>query len=123
MRKPTATIYQNQDGILLLFSISDGEYRGSTTHFENSICDGASCGISGFDSVKERNKFLKENNYKKKGTVNLGVYCWDRHYVATLGGQVHGGTATCKENKNHKGKHKGYVSGGFDKDKVLVRWK
>lgn len=124
MKKPTATIYQNEDNVMIIFSIADGTFHGSTTSFENRWSDGGSCGLSGFDSRKELNKYLKDNNYKKKGAVNLNVYCWSKHVVESHKGQIHGGTATCKFKKNHSGKHRGTVSGGFgDVEDIVVNWK
>lgn len=122
--KPTATIYQNEDGIIAIFSkIDDRGYRGGRISFENGWHDGGAWGLSGFDDRKELNEFLKENNYVKKGKVELSLYCWQTHVVETIGNKIHGGTATCMLKPNHKGKHKGIV-GGFDFDSkgIEVEW-
>lgn len=127
MKIPTATIYQNESNVIVVFSPQPDKndirtYRGASISFENHWMDGGACGLSGFDSRKELNKFLKENNYRKKGTVKLSHYCWSKHTVKTLKGQIHGGTATCKLNLNHKSKHKGTVSSGFSTPDVEVEW-
>lgn len=122
--KPTTTIYQNERHVMIIFSKVDRTYHGSTTSFENSWSDGGACGISGFKSRKELNQYLKENNYKKKGTIKLDIYCWSTHNVKTVGKRIHGGTATCMLKKNHKGKHKGSVSGlDLVGDDIEVEWK
>lgn len=99
MKQPTATIYQNETQVMIIFSKVDGTFRGSETSFVNSWSDGGASGISGFDSRKELNQYLKENNFKKKGTSKLDIYCWSKH---TLKNQA---TITCIKKKNHKRKH------------------
>lgn len=122
--KPTVTVYQNESEVMIIFSKVDGTFHGSTTSFENSWSDGGACGISGFDSRKELNEYLKENNYKKKVTSKLEIYCWSKHLVKEHKGKIHGGTATCFFKKDHKGKHTGSVSGGFgDTEDIVVYWK
>lgn len=122
--KPTVTVYQNEKHVMLIFSRVNGTFHGSTTSFENGWSDGGACGISGFDSRKELNEYLKENNYKKKVTSKLEIYCWSKHLVKVHKGQIHGGTATCFFKKDHKGKHTGLVSGGFgDVEDIVVYWK
>lgn len=130
--KPTVTVYQNETNVMIIFSKVDGTYHGSTTSFENSWSDGGSCGLSGFDSRKELNKYLKENNYKKKGisifqknkfNIELEIYCWSKHVVESHKGKIHGGTATCFFKKNHKGKHTGSVSGFGSQEEIAVNWK
>jgi len=124
MKKPTVTVYQNESDVMIIFSKVDGTYHGSETSFENSWSDGGASGISGFDSLKELNEYLKENHYKKKGTSKLDIYCWSKHVVESHKGKIHGGTATCFYKKNHKGKHQGSVSGGFGSNKdIVVNWK
>ena len=125
MKKPTVTVYQNESEVMIIFSKVDGTYHGSQTSFENSWSDGGASGISGFDSLKELNEYLKENHFKKKGTSKLDIYCWSKHVVESHKGKIHGGTATCFYKKNHKGKHQGSVSGGFGEDvkDIVVNWK
>lgn len=125
MKRPTVTIYQNETEVMIIFSKVDGSFHGSTTSFENSWRDGGSCGISGFDSRKELNEYLKENHYKVKAISKLDFYCWSKHIVESHKGQIHGGTATCLFKANHKGKHQGSVSGGFGEDvkDIVVKWK
>jgi hypothetical protein len=67
MKKPTATIYQNEDGIITIFSkVSDRGYRGGSIRFENGWHDGGACGLSGFKDRKELNKYLKKRNIQEK---------------------------------------------------------
>lgn len=125
--RPTATIYQNESDILIIFSKVDGTFRGSSTSFENLWCDGASSGLSGFSSRMELNQYLKDNHYKERGQLRLNIYCWSKHEVKVfpkgkLKGNPHGGIATCRKEKNHKGKHIGSVSGGFGNDDIEVDW-
>lgn len=125
MSNPTATIYQNESNVIIVFSpvfdLKTRIYRGASISFENHWMDGGACG-SGFESKKELNEYLKENNYVKRGIIKLGNYCWSKHTVETLYGQIHGGTATCKLKRNHKSKHKGMISAGFSKPDVEVAW-
>ena len=128
---PTATIYQNVGGIIAIFTNKDGSFNGGRISFENVWHDGGACGLSGFKNRKELNEFLKENNYKKRGKVDLSLYCWSKHVVKTYKKRisknivkdlVHGGTATCMLKLDHKGKHKGTVSSGFNSDDIEVEW-
>lgn len=111
--RSTATIYQNETEVLIIFSQDkkDKNYRGSTTSFENNWSDGGACGISGFENKKELDKFLKENKLVKKGVIKLGDYCRDKHQ------RKDGGTNTCELKPNHKGKHEAKY------EKKIYRWK
>lgn len=122
IKQPTATVYQNEDEVIIVFSaVSDNKirvYRGASVSFENSWSDGGACGLSGFDTKKELNGFLKENRYIKKGTVKLSPYCWSKHTIKN------GATLTCIKKLNHKGKHEATYSPSFgiDKSKVKHKW-
>lgn len=108
--KPTATIYQNETEVIVVFSkvqkgYDTGRFRGGSISFENHWSDGGSCGLTGFDNRNELNKFLKENRYIRKGTVNLGNYCYSKHE------NEDGSTSTCILKDEHKGQHKPNISG------------
>jgi hypothetical protein len=89
---------------MIIFSKVDGSYHGSTTSFENDWSDGGACGLSGFDSKKDLNQYLKENNYREKGTSELEILCWSKHTLQN------GATLTCISKLNHKGKHSAIFS-------------
>ena len=119
--KPTATIYQNETEVVVIFSpIKDRKivYRGASINFDNSWMDGASCGLSGFNSAKELKKFLRDNNYVKKGSCKLGIYCWSTHTIKN------GATLTCIFKHNHKGKHSANYEGSFisKRDDGVYKW-
>lgn len=130
--KPTATIYQNEDTVYIIFSPDkEGKYRGARSSFENNWNDGGACGLSGFNNKRELNKFIKDNNLEKRGEVELDRYCWSYHTVETYPkkitktktiNMIHGGSATCMKKEHHKGKHVGYVSAGFNEEMIKVKW-
>jgi len=102
MTKPTATIYQNENNVVVIFSsINDknGKFRGAEISFENRWMDGAACGLAGFDNKKELDKFLIKNRFIKKGTLKLSDYCYSKHE------KTDGATITCVFKKNHDGRH------------------
>jgi|APSaa5957512535_1039671.scaffolds.fasta_scaffold00325_42 hypothetical protein len=127
MKKPTVTIYQNEDNLIVVFSPvnNDGvrEYRGASVSFENNWNDGGACGTS-FSNKKELDKHLKKFNYKKRGTLELSNdYCRENHTVKSIKGRPHGGTATCMLPLKHKSKHQGFVGAvDFGKGSILVKW-
>lgn len=119
-KQPTATIYQNENEVIIIFSsIGDEEsrkYRGGSVNFENHWMDGGASGISGFDTRKELNDFIKENRYIKKGTVKLSLYCWSKHKIKN------GATLTCIKKLNHKGKHEATFYGFGTERKAKHKW-
>ncbi len=99
MTKPTATIYQNETEVIIIFSELDGEFRGSCTKFEDNWSDGGASGLSAFENKKELNKFLKANKLVKKGIVKLDIYCGSTHE------NTDGSIFTCIFKPKHYGKH------------------
>ena len=104
MTKPTATIYQNETEVIIIFSpafdLKSRIYRGASVSFENHWQDGGASGLSGFESKKELNKFLKSNKLVKKGTLILDDYCGSKHE------NTDGSIFTCVFKPKHYGKHK-----------------
>ena len=116
--KPTVTIYQNESGVILVYSHvleDDGElsYRATSSSFENSWADGSACGYT-IGNKKDLKKYIKENNLIKRGTVTLGLYCWSKHTLKD------GATLTCELKPNHKTKHKAFHQHG--KKPRMVKW-
>lgn len=116
-KKPIVTIYQNESDVIMVYSpiIDDKKlnYRASSSSFENSWSDGASCGFTIGDK-KDLKKFIKENNLVKRGLITLGLYCWSEHTLKD------GATLTCELKPNHKRKHQAFHKNG--KRQRIVKW-
>lgn len=100
---PTATIYQNETEVLVVFSPVDDKVisiRGATVKFENNWSDGAASGISGFLNNGDLVTSLEQNNFVKKGVVELSRYCYSKHE------NKDGSISTCMFTEHHKGEHR-----------------
>lgn len=123
MKNPTATIYQNENDVIVIFSAlkdKNGitEYRGASVSFENRWMDGGACGLAGFENKKELDKFLNESKFIKKGTLKLGEYCYAKYTIKN------GATLTCNKKLNHKNKHEAdyTISFGDDRENGNYKW-
>ncbi len=122
MKYPYVTVYQNETDVVIIFSpISQKEdewrYRGSSTSFENRWMDGGACGLGSFRSKKEVDKFLKDNNLEKRGTLKLDKYCYSNFTIPNSA------TLTCVFKKNHKGKHEAVWKKHTANDEPTKRYK
>lgn len=118
--RPKATIYQNASDVIIVYSAvkdlgNELFYRGTSSSFENNWSDGGACGFD-IGNKKELNKYIKQNNLVRRGTVTLGLYCWSKNTLKD------GATLTCELRPNHKGKHQAYYSSDFGRKTTIRKW-